>query len=99
MLPMLARHVAHVHMHSEPPESESGTLSPRLLRAYIARARQHKPWVPEDMTRVVTSIYVEMRSQDAKAEKEGRPRTEHFTCARSLQALLRLAQANARLRL
>lgn len=48
----LATHVLTVHKDGKAPPLETGIspLEPRLLRAYIALAKQHHPTVPEELT-------------------------------------------------
>ena len=48
----LASHVMAVHTAGKAPPPEEGLapLSADLLRAYIARAKQHDPFFPEDLT-------------------------------------------------
>ena len=48
----LASHVMAVHTAGKAPPPEDGLepLSADLLRAYIARAKQHDPFFPEDLT-------------------------------------------------
>ena len=48
----LASHVLAVHRDGRAPRPEglSDTLTPDQLRAYIAEAKQHQPFIPEDLT-------------------------------------------------
>jgi DNA replication licensing factor MCM7 len=63
------------------------------MRAYVARARQCEPFIPEALTEHIVAQYVELRQElDA-----GNRRT--FVTARSLLAVLRLSQAVARIHL
>lgn len=58
----LARHVLAVHREGRAPRPEGpAPLSPELLRAYIAAAKQHEPFVPESLTDYVAAVYAEMR--------------------------------------
>lgn len=58
----LARHVLSVHREGRAPRPEGpAPLSPELLRAYIAAAKQHDPYVPESLTDYVAAVYAEMR--------------------------------------
>lgn len=48
----LASHVLAVHKTGRAPRREgmSDALSPDILRAYIAEAKQHEPTVPAELT-------------------------------------------------
>jgi hypothetical protein len=51
-----------VHRDGRAPQQEGPPpLSPELLRAYIAAAKQHDPFVPESLTDYVAAVYAEMR--------------------------------------
>eukprot|EP00887_Chlorella_sp_A99_P007647 scaffold20.g7647.t1 len=92
----LAQHVLAVHREGRAPAPASGgaaPLSPDLLRAYIAAAKQHQPYVPAALTDYVAAVYAEMRAEEAATDA---PHT--YTTARTLLSILRLSQALARLR-
>lgn len=92
----LAQHVLTVHREGAAPAPPAGTqapLSPELLRAYIAAAKSHNPYVPAALTDYLAAVYAEMRSEEAAAELP-----HSYTTARTLLSILRLAQALARLR-
>lgn len=48
----LASHVLSVHKEGRAPVNTEGPppLSPDLLRAYVAAAKSHDPFFPEDLT-------------------------------------------------
>ena len=48
----LASHVLSVHKEGHAPAATEGPppLSPELLRAYVAAAKSHDPFFPEDLT-------------------------------------------------
>jgi len=48
----LASHVLNVHKdgHAAAPTEGQAPLSPDLLRAYVAAAKEHDPFFPEDLT-------------------------------------------------
>ena len=48
----LASHVLSVHKegHAAAPTEGPAPLSPDLLRAYVAAAKSHDPFFPEDLT-------------------------------------------------
>ena len=91
----LAQHVLAVHRNGRAPAPTSSAppLSPELLRAYIAAAKKHEPYVPPSLTEYVAAVYAELRAEEAAAEVP-----HSYTTARTLLSLLRLAQALARLR-
>jgi DNA replication licensing factor MCM7 len=89
----LARHITYVHRMNKHPELDFEPFSPEFMRAYVARARQCEPFIPEALTEHIVAQYVELRQElDA-----GNRRT--FVTARSLLAVLRLSQAVARIHL
>ena len=92
----LAQHVTYVHMHNEHPPLASEPLEPQLLRHYIALARQLRPVVPKAVSDYVVASYVKLRA--SHKEDEAREQAFTYTSARTLLAILRLAQALARLR-
>ena len=73
--------------------SNSNFLPPAVLRAYVARAKQCSPSVPESLTEYIAAVYAEMRAEEAAASVP-----HSYTTARTLLSILRLAQALARLR-
>lgn len=91
----LAQHVLTVHREGRAPRpaSAAAPLSAEMLRAYIAAAKQHEPYVPPTLTEYVSAVYSELRAEEAAAEIP-----HSYTTARTLLSLLRLAQALARLR-
>lgn len=90
----LAQHVLTVHKEGRaPPPATAAPLPPEMLRAYIAAAKQHEPYVPPTLTEYVTAVYAELRAEEAAAEVP-----HSYTTARTLLSLLRLSQALARLR-
>ena len=102
---MLAKHVTYVHMHSRHPDLEVGggddssapvVFTPHEVRSYIARAREFRPVVPDDVSEYLVKTYVRMRESQRIAEKKGQQFSH--TTARTLLGVVRLAQALARLR-
>jgi len=65
------------------------------MRAYISLARNFAPVIPEDLAGFIVDAYVNMRSDEA----EMREQAHSYTTARTLQAILRMSQALARIRL
>jgi DNA replication licensing factor MCM7 len=98
----LAQHVTHVHIHNaHPPLSNSAEpFSAEFLRAYIARAREKKPYVPKELTDYIVQNYVTLR-KDGETETENSfgfaNNRQRFCTARMLLSILRLSQAHARL--
>ncbi|KAI0780553.1 MCM-domain-containing protein [Trametes elegans] len=92
----LAEHVTYVHMHNTHPEFDFELIDPTLIRHYIARAREHRPTVPAEVSNYIVETYVRLRklSKDDEAQKK----SHSYTSARTLLGVLRLAQALARLR-
>ncbi|KAH9901438.1 MCM-domain-containing protein [Cubamyces lactineus] len=92
----LAEHVTYVHMHNTHPEFDFELIDQTLIRHYIARAREHRPTVPAEVSNYIVETYVRLRkvSKDDEAQKK----SHTYTSARTLLGVLRLAQALARLR-
>lgn len=65
-------------------------------RHFIAQARQRRPIVPQGVSEYVVQSYVRLRKEHKEQEEENK--THSYTSARTLLAVLRLAQALARLR-
>jgi len=70
-------------------------IKPDLLRKYIAYARKHvKPVLTEEAERIIKEYYIELRKRSS--EREDAPLA---ITARQLEALVRLAEAHARMKL
>lgn len=93
----LAQHVAYVHMHNKQPPMDFEPLDSSTIRAYINRARSYRPIVPKDVGDYVVQSYINMRKESHRNEGSIK-KFSHIT-PRTLLGILRLAQANARLRL
>jgi DNA replication licensing factor MCM7 len=75
------------------------TVSSKLLREYIARARKHQPVVPPDVAPYVVEAYVSLRMQDRPGPRgSNKSGDQTVMTARQLLSILRLSQALARLR-
>jgi replicative DNA helicase Mcm len=86
----LAAHILRIHQDNSIPFE----IDPELLRKYIAFARREvKPHLTDDAMEVLQEFYVGMRS-GAVEEDSPVPIT-----ARQLEALVRLSEASARIRL
>ncbi|KNC51000.1 prolifera [Thecamonas trahens ATCC 50062] len=90
---LLAQHICYVHREAKAPPLDFEPYDPALIRAYVARARECNPVVPDDLASYVVSTYVGMRENEAR-----RKELHGHTSARTLLGVLRLAQALARLR-
>mmetsp|Transcript_15837 Transcript_15837/g.30993 ORF Transcript_15837/g.30993 Transcript_15837/m.30993 type:complete len:731 (-) Transcript_15837:61-2253(-) len=88
----LARHVTYVHRENKHPELDFEPFSSPFLRAYISRARQFEPYIPEHLTEHIVSDYISLRQQ----KNDTRDR-KAFATARALLGTLRLSQALARI--
>ena len=86
----LAKHILNIHKNAEIPFE----IDPELLRKYIAYARkQVKPKLTNGAIEVLQEFYVGMRSS-ADDDDSPLPIT-----ARQLEALVRLSEANCKIRL
>ncbi|KAK4157846.1 MCM2/3/5 family-domain-containing protein [Chaetomidium leptoderma] len=96
----LAKHVAHVHMHSRHPDlgTAGGVIfSPQEVRAYVAQARTFRPVVPPAVSEYMVKTYVRLRNTQRRAEKRMQQNNFGHTTPRTLLGVVRLAQALARL--
>jgi replicative DNA helicase Mcm len=89
----IADHVLHEHMH----EGE-GMLIPReLFRKYVAYAKQRiKPDLSDEAVEEIKRFYVDLRNKPVAVEGGLRPIP---ISARQLQALIRMSEACAKMRL
>ncbi|KAJ4296120.1 DNA replication licensing factor MCM7 [Collariella sp. IMI 366227] len=100
----LAKHVAHVHMHSRHPDlgtADGVVFSPAEVRAYVAQARTFRPVVPQSVSEYMVKTYVRLRSAARRGSAQHRTtQANNFGHAtpRTLLGVVRLAQALARLR-
>lgn len=92
----LAKHVTYVHQKGMAPPLDFDPISPKVLRAYIAQAKQVDPYVPPELTAHIVSSYVDMRQDDLAASRATGGRGS--LTPRQLLSILRLAQALARVR-
>lgn len=87
----LARHILNIHKDTSIPFE----IDPELLRKYIAYARKEiTPKLTQEAIRVLQEFYVGMRGGVEDEEDAPVPIT-----ARQLEALVRLSEASARIRL
>jgi DNA replication licensing factor MCM7 len=73
-------------------------VTPRILREYIARARQHHPVVPPDVAPYIVEAYVNLRIADRPGARGKKAGDQTAMTARQLLSILRLGQSIARLR-
>ena len=72
---------------------EQGTVSLRLLREYISRARRHHPVIPPDVAPYIVEAYVSLRIQNRPGKNNGKEGDQTTMTARQLLSILRLGQA------
>ncbi|MFA5071666.1 MAG: minichromosome maintenance protein MCM [Candidatus Pacearchaeota archaeon] len=89
----IADHVLHEHM-----KQGEGMLIPReLFRKYVAYAKQRiRPELSDDAVKEIKEFYIELRNKPVAVESGLRPIP---ISARQLQALIRMAEASAKIRL
>jgi replicative DNA helicase Mcm len=89
------RHVLGLHagdVRVEPP------IPPGLLKKYIMYARENVfPKLTEAAAKKIEEFYLKMRSMSAKEKKEGFEESPIAITTRQLEALVRLAEAHARM--
>ena len=90
---LIAIHVLHEHQKM----GEEMLISKDLLRKYVAYAKQRiKPVLTEEAVDEIKRFYVELRNTPVSGESAVRPIP---ISARQLQALIRMSEASARMRL
>jgi len=88
----LARHVLEVHREAEKVRPE---VDPSLLKKYISYARRYvRPRLTPEAGKLIEDFYVEMRRLSAE-----NPEGAVAITARQLEALIRLAEAHAKMAL
>lgn len=89
----LAQHILSAHMNIQASEPETGVLDRDFLRKYISYARQHVfPQLTKAAIEKIKDFYVEMRGQSKDVGAVA-------ITPRYLEGLVRLAEANAKMRL
>ncbi|MCQ2820243.1 MAG: AAA family ATPase [archaeon] len=91
----LAEHVVRVHKDKMAPKEDFDVIPENKLRAIIANAKNYTPIIPQNLHNFIVGKYVEKRKDDLKVEKHG----YQYITPRSLLAVLRLAQALAKLKM
>jgi replicative DNA helicase Mcm len=88
----LAKHITSTHKHHE---EITPLIDIDLLRKYIAYARKYvKPILTDEARRLIEEFFVEMRKKSLEA-----PESPIAITARQLEALIRLAEAHAKMAL
>jgi replicative DNA helicase Mcm len=89
----IAEHITTLHA-GEVPEGFADIIPPDLLRKYIAYARKNiKPVLTPEARERIVQFYIQMRT------KSKEPDSPIAITARQLEALIRLAEAEAKMRL
>ena len=89
----LVKHI--LKMHEEPEETEPA-IDPDLFRKYISYARKHvKPKMTKQAEKMIEEFYVGLRN---KYNQQGEVKAVPIT-TRQLEAIIRLAEASAKVRL
>ena len=91
---LLASHILNLHQNPDLQEQEIDT---DFLKKYIAYARQNaKPALTDSALEEIKNFYVEMRNQEGSEEEAAKAIP---ISPRQLEALVRLAEANSKVRL
>jgi replicative DNA helicase Mcm len=89
----IAMHVLKEHQY----EQKEIIIEPPFFRKYIAYAKQRiKPVISEEASKELRDFYVELRNRPVSSESGMRPIP---ISARQLQALIRMSEASAKIRL
>ena len=92
----LAKHVAYVHQYNKAMEIKNETLyDENFIRSYIAQAKTTNPIIPKELHNFIVQKYVEKRKEEKESNKQG----YQYITPRSLLAVVRLAQALAKLQM
>lgn len=90
---LIATHVLQAHQRAE----EQTLISRDLFRKYVAYAKQRiKPTLSDECVAEIKKFYVELRNMQVSSEAMLRPIP---ISARQLQALIRMSEASAKMRL
>jgi replicative DNA helicase Mcm len=91
----IARHVLATHQN---PNAAQPVISSQLLKKYISFARQnYNPVLTDAAINEITNFYVSLRNEGNTGDESGIKRIP--ITARQLEALVRLSEASARVRL
>ena len=71
-------------------------IAPQLLRKYIAYSRKIKPRLSEEAVEEIKSFYIKLRNQSVRTDSDIKPIP---ITARQLEAIIRLSEACAKVRL
>jgi len=89
----IASHVLHEHKK----EGETMLIPKEIFRKYVAYAKQRiKPELSEEAIEEIKKFYIDLRNKPVSSESAMRPIP---ISARQLQALIRMSEASAKLRL
>ncbi|MCD6575613.1 MAG: minichromosome maintenance protein MCM [Nanoarchaeota archaeon] len=89
----------HILSTFRKPEELVPEIAPELMKKYIAYAKRYvHPKLTPEAANEIKSFFVDLRSQKRKGEEEGGVRAIPIS-ARQLEAMVRIAQASARIRL
>ena len=91
---LIANHILQAHKDKTRTQTE---LSPEFLKKYIAQARKLNPQLTQEAIILIKDFYVKIRNAGSGAE-EGKMKSVPIT-ARQLEAIVRLGQAYAKVRL
>jgi replicative DNA helicase Mcm len=90
----IAKHMLEI---SKEPESKQAAIPPELMKKYIAYAKKNcKPKLSNEAIEELTNFYVTLRGKAVSGESEIRPIP---ISPRQLEALIRMAEASAKVRL
>ena len=101
----LAKHITYVHQNlcNPPPEDSEQVveepLDMKLVRKYVAVAKNKNPIIPEVLTDHLVNSYIQMRGESRNIGDASGVDSGLFTSARTLLALLRISSALAKIRL
>ncbi|KAL3312218.1 minichromosome maintenance protein 5 [Cichlidogyrus casuarinus] len=101
----LARHVMQVHTHGNDPvtttqEEEGSEISLQTLRRFIAYAREKcGPRLSESASQRLINSYVMMRQRGSELEKDTGKRIPIPITVRQLEAVIRISESLAKMRL
>lgn len=93
---LLAKHVAYVHQNSVHPPLEFVPYSHEFIRAYISTVVGLEPTIPKDIHNYIVSSYVDQKKKISS--RESYQKSNHYITPRTLLGIIRISQANAKMR-
>lgn len=89
----LGRHVCGVHAGQKHKVSNANPFKEDFIRAYVAKAKQHFPIIPNNLHNYIIENYVDKRKMQVAEDRDSM-----YITPRTLLGIIRTAQAHAKCR-